>query len=267
MKIVILGSNGFLGQYVSKYLKNYDLIKLTRKDLNLCNFLDVQKWLIKHKPDVVINCAIAGGTRSNIHSQNINDLQNNISIFLNFFNNSNYFNKFINVGSGAEFDISKNINNAKEEDIFISNPTESYGYSKNIISRLSREKSNFYTLRLFGCFDSSEPDYRLFKKLLNSEKLIINDRKFDYISAEDFCKILEFYINENNLIKDINCVYQKKVWLSDILYKFNKQIIYKDDNLLNYTGNPEKLKSLNIKLNGLEKEIQKYIKEVTNDSL
>lgn len=267
MKIVILGAGGFLGKCILKYLKNYNLIAITRKELNLLNYFEVQTWLVNNEPDIIINCAIAGGTKSGINLQSFDDVKNNVSVFLNFYNNSQYFSKFINIGSGAEFDLDTDIDNFTEDKILNVIPKDSYGYSKNLISRLVLEKPNFYTLRLFGCFDNLEPNYRLFKKLLNSEKIIIKDRKFDYISAEDFCKILEFYIENNDLIKDINCVYQNKLWLNEILNKFNIQFVCDEINLLNYTGNGDKLKTLNINFEGLDAGIKKYIIKAQNGGL
>jgi len=63
MKIFVIGSNGMLGNYVSKYLdKSFDVVNLTRKDIDISKeteetlkskffSLDIKK------DDVVINCA------------------------------------------------------------------------------------------------------------------------------------------------------------------------------------------------------------------
>lgn len=257
MKVAVLGSNGFLGQCIIKYLKNHELIPVTRKDVNLIDFNQVRSWLESRRPDVIVNCAISGGSKTGLSQQELADIQNNLSIFMNFYNCSDQFSKFINIGSGAEFDLTTNIDQAREEDILASNPIDSYGYSKNIISRLVLEKENFYTLRLFGCFDILEPEFRLFKKFLGTEHFSLIDRQFDYISAEDFCRILSYYIDHTNVPKDINCVYLDKRQLSDILIKFNKEFnIVK--NGLSYTGNGEKLSLLEISLEGLDKGLRDY---------
>jgi DNA (cytosine-5)-methyltransferase 1 len=41
------------------------------------------------------------------------------------------------------------------------------------------------------------------------------DRKFDYISADDFYKIVDHYLKNDQLQKDINCVYETKHYLSE----------------------------------------------------
>lgn len=258
MKVAVLGSSGFLGSYILHNLKDCIVYPVTRNNLDLTNSVEVRQWLQDRRPDVIINCATAGG-KTKMGDVNIAELQNNLSVFLSFYNNSDLVPKFINVGSGSEFDVSKDINLAQEINIVNSIPKETYGYSKNIISRMILEKENFYTLRLFGCFDKSEPDFRLFKKFIKGDVTSISDRYFDYFSASDFVKVVTYYINNDLLPKDINCVYQNKHLLSEILDKFNKEVRVVEINPNNYTGDGSKLASLGIDLDGLDKGILKYI--------
>lgn len=275
LKIVILGSKGYLGKYISDSLTqntNHFVYRLNRGIIDLTNTTMVQDWLNYNNPDVIVNLAVAGGNQ-NVDKVSYEDLQNNLNIFLNFYNNSKYFKKFINIGSGSEFDTRANIDRKKEEDIFKTFPLESYAYSKNIISRLSKEKENFYTLRLFGCFDKSEPDFRLLKKFPKEKIFSFLDREFDYISASDFYKILLYYIENDNLIKDINCVYDKKLKLSEILNKFkamhhiDTEVKIEGINNFNYTGDFNKLKSLPINLEGIDKGLEFYYRKDSNDSI
>lgn len=259
MRVAVLGSSGFVGTYITHNLKDCVIYPINRKKLNLTDTDQVKDFLKSVSPDVVINCATSGG-KTKMGEVSFDDIQNNLSIFLSFYNNSDLVPKFINVGSGAEFDVSRNIDLAKEEDILTSFPKESYGYSKNIISRMCLEKENFYTLRLFGCFDKSEPDFRLFKKFLRGEVTSITDRNFDFFSASDFVRVLKHYIFETKLPKDINCVYQNKHRLSEVLHKFNKKFVIEGINENNYTGDPSKLASLKIDLEGLEQGLHRYMK-------
>lgn len=271
MKIAILGSKGFIGSYLQSHFwsSKYKVIPVTRDTLDLLDYSQVQFWLLKNRPDVVINCAISGGGTT-VNEINFQDAQQNITVFFNFFNSAQSF-RYINIGSGAEFDKSMSINEASEFDIFYRLPKDSYGYSKNIISRAIRKRDNFYTLRLFGCFGSTEPAIRLFKKFLSHRIDYINDRYFDYFSVWDFAKVVEYYCNASDvkLIKDINCVYPKKLLLSEILSKLNKVKnidlpIYTDGTVYNsYTGSTLNLLRLcNTKdfpvLDGLEKGLEVY---------
>ena len=260
MKIAVLGANGFLGSYLYNYFtaNGYDTLPVTRATVNLNDYWAVDQWLCQYRPDVVINCAVSGGGLQ-VNDINYSDVQRDLGIFLNFYNNPQV-RRYINIGSGAEFDRRVSIVNCTEEDIKSVTPIDSYGYTKNVISRMCLGKSNFYTLRLFGCFDRSEPNIRLFKRFLADKQLPIDDKYFDFISASDFAKIVEYYCDYNVLPKDINCVYTQKKMLSDILQ------ILAPDTIINkvstggraYTGSGVKLSQLSIDLDGLEKGIKSY---------
>ena len=260
MKIAVLGARGFLGSYLWNYLtdKNYEVIPVTRDTVNLNDYWAVDQWLCQYRPDVVVNCAINGGGIK-VNDINYGDVQQNLGVFLNFYNNPQV-RKYINIGSGAEFDRSRNIINCYEEDIKSMTPIDSYGYTKNVISRMCLGKSNFYTLRLFGCFDRSEPDIRLFKRFLADKQLPIDDKYFDFISAADFAKIVEFYCDYNVLPKDINCVYTQKRLLSEMLQLLDPSVTINVTSArgLSYTGSGIKLNKLGVDLDGLEKGIKSY---------
>lgn len=265
-KIAVLGSNGFLGQYLTNRLveDDYDVLPVNRQMLDLLNYNEVKNWLETNRPNIVINCAVAVN-KSNYSEMDSQHFQNNIGIFMNFYNNSNLFDKFINIGTGAEFDLSRNIYNVKEIEIFNSYPTDSYGYSKNLMARLVLEKDNFYTLRLFGCFDSSEESFRLLKRFVNKQVSILDNKLFDYISASDFYKIVKFYIETRSLERDINCVYHEKTDLYSLLFHFSEihNIVYNKKMMItygnnNYCGNGEELKKLKLPLDGLIKGLKEY---------
>lgn len=257
MKVAVLGASGFLGKFLTTQLsKNgYAVYPVTRKDLDLTNFLSVTKWLENIKPNAIVNCAVASNI--DINAVLYDDIQNNLNIFLNFYTNSHNFQKFFNIGSGAEFDRRYNIQLAKEVDIFTTQPKDSYGYSKNVISRLSTQNEKFYTLRLFGCFHNSEPKSRLFNRVASGDKVKITDRQFDYFSAYDFFTVLDYFLNNDCSYRDINCVYEDKFYLSQILNKLNPVEVV-EKTTINYTGSGKRLSDLNLKLLGLDKSIEVY---------
>ena len=261
MKIAILGANGFLGSYLVNYFSTaeYQVLPVTRQTVNLENFYSVDYWLAKNQPDVIINCAISGGG-TKVNDINYSDVQRDLGIFLNFYNNR-HVNKYINIGSGSEFDRRRAIVNAEEKDILFSNPLESYGFIKNTIARMCLEKENFYTLRLFGCFDKSEPSNRLFKKFLTTDNFRLEDRYFDYISANDFAKIVQAYCEATMWPRDTNCDYVDKYKLSQLLQRLSPDAIFEISNTTladPYTGSGAKLAALPIQLDGIEKGLRDY---------
>lgn len=267
MKIGILGSNGFVGSEVTSFFKNFHkVVPINRNLLDLLNPLTVKDFLKQQKFDVIINCATTM-TDSNA----INDTRNNLGIFLNFYNNSKYFKKFINTGSGAEFDREYNINNAKEELIFSRIPKDSYGFGQNVKSRLCYEKENFYTLRIFNCFGIKEKNTRLFPRIIenkkNKEFKITNDRYFDYFYIDDLLTLIDNCINNDWTFKDCNCSYETKYKISDVakifckLHSIDTDIKIESDSYNNYTGDFKLVESLKINLLGLETGLKYYFNE------
>jgi len=272
MKIAVLGANGFIGSYLCTYLwsRGFDVIPVTRQTLDLTNPYSMNIWINQENPSVIINAAISGGGPT-VNDINYEDVRNNLTIFFNFFNATLPI-RYINIGSGAEFDRQTDIHQVRETEVLYRHPTDSYGFSKNIISRAIREKDNFFTLRLFGCFHSSEPLTRLFKRFLSGQINSIQDKLFDYFSLADFSRVIEFYcITEStiSLPKDINCVYKEKYLLSEILGRINqiKKLdipIYTDGKKhLSYTGHYGYLDMLCTRkdfpeLDGLEKGLEQY---------
>lgn len=265
MKIALLGSRGFIGSnIVHRYKDLHELHLPTRDTIDLLDSDQVKKYLKQHNFDVVINCAASFGDQSLLA-----DTRNNLGIFLNFYHHSDLFGKFINTGSGAEFDLSTDINCADEDSIFDCIPNDSYGFGHNVKSRMCRNKENFYTLRIFGCFGKNEKSSRLFSKLtyVKDTFMIDQDRYFDYISVHDLITILDYYVYNNCKIKDVNCVYKEKLLLSEVVNKFKEahnlstELRTSSRHSKNYTGNSYLLESLGIPLDGLDHGIKNYYNE------
>lgn len=258
-KILLLGANGYVGRYLNSV---FDVIPIIRKECDLTDRVSVERILNEHKPDVVLNCA--ANLNLDLQPFNQNHFIDNMNIFLNLYALRDKFGKLINFGSGAEFDRSKPINNKLEKDIRIIKPKDHYGLSKNIISNICLDTPNFYTLRLFGCLHHSEPNHKLFKRLLTTNEIfIIDDKFFDYFWMEDLYPIVNHFINEAPTIKDINLVYSKKFLLSELIKKFieihhlNIELINKTGGL-DYTGSSSLIDSFNFPLIGIELALEKY---------
>lgn len=262
MKIAVLGANGFVGSNITKHLSNNNIvIPVTRKTIDMLNPIAVRQFLKEEMFDVVINCA-AVMTDNNL----INDARNNFGIFMNFYNNSGLYGKFINTASGAEFDRSTNINNVLESAIFNCMPKDSYGWGQNMKARLCAQTSGFYNIRIFNCFGKGEPPTRIFPRFLKEGKITITgDRYFDYFSIQDLLSVVDHCVEHDWPINDVNAVYEEKIKISQALNLFcyvnglQPNFTVESESPNNYTGNVLSLKTLGIKLTGLEEGFKNYL--------
>ena len=264
MNILVTGANGFIGSNIIESLSNkFNFFKGTRNNIDLYSVDSIEKYLDENKIDTVIHCAIEGGSRLKQDTSDI--FYRNILIYENLIKFNHRYKVFINFGSGAEFDRKYDISNVNEYDMFGVVPTDFYGLSKNIISKLSVHYCASVNLRIFGCFYHNELSTRFIKnninKYINHKSMIIHqDRYMDFFYMDDLINIIEYSLNNPpSTYKDINMSYLKKYKLSDItsiindLSSYKVDVIIENENFgLNYTGNGELLNSLNLKLKGLE---------------
>ena len=264
MKILITGAAGYIGKFLTKYYteSGHDVTPVTRQTCDLLNSAQVKQLFTKHY-DVVIHSALAG--REKIHDPSSAYYNENVTMFDNLVANRNQYNKFINLGSGHEYDIDRNISYAQEEDILYVEPAADYGRVKNTIARHCLELDNFYTLRLFGLCHYSEPQTRFFKKLLtSSEFYIYKDCYSDFINLDDLSTIID-HVMANDTERQINCVYEQKYKLSDLAKIFcdiqnldHKKIIVDAVSDNDYTGDYSRLAQLELPLLGLELAMLRY---------
>jgi len=276
MKILLTGSNGFLASNISSYLKDYDVLKLSRAELDLTNQKLVRSFFENNYFDVVLNTAVIGGRRLVTDTEKV--FYNNVSMMMNLLQNKSSYKRLINFGSGAELDRSQDIDASiqSHSDCY---PTDYYGLSKNIIARFSDLEDNIYNLRIYNVFEHNEEKNRMITSnilnYINRKSITITqDRYIDFIYMNDLMKILEFYIVNDDLPKTFNCVYSTKYKLSDIAKIINKLSNYKVDiEIINKTPGLSycgKYEDIGLKFDGLEKGIRniykKFEKEINEKS-
>lgn len=264
-KVLLLGGSGTVGSYLKKKLcKDYELYAPTSKELDLLDNTAVKHFFRNNYFDVVINCA--GNTNSQMTPFDDQAFKDNVTMFNNVWVETDHYGRLINFGSGGEFDRSQNIFDAKEEMLFLRDPTDHYGMSKNIISRAVFETDNCYTLRLFGVFGANEPKHRLLKRVLSGDPVILEDKYFDYYYIEDLLPVVQYYIDSKKpKYKDLNVVYPTKTLLSYFVKQFchehkldGKNVKLSSTSGLNYTGSSVRIEELNLKLVGYETGLERY---------
>lgn len=202
MRILILGSTGFVGKNVTEYLlnKNYNITFPTSKELNCINEYDVKEYLMNNWFDIILNFASYGDSIDK-SKDGTKILEYNLRIFSNFAKYSHLFGKMIYTGSGAEYDKRYPIVKVKEEesdDRLI--PLDQYGLMKYIVNKQIENSPNIYNLRLFGIFGKYE-DWKTkyisnlcCKSIKNLPLTMRKNCYFDYLWIDDFCILLEKFI-------------------------------------------------------------------------
>ena len=103
MIILLTGASGMVGRNILEHdaASNYSILKPSSSDLNLLNVIEVQQYLKKNKPDIIIHAAgFVGGIQSNI-AQPIRYLIDNIHMGFNLINvaKEEGIKKFLNLAS------------------------------------------------------------------------------------------------------------------------------------------------------------------------
>jgi nucleoside-diphosphate-sugar epimerase len=202
--ILITGGNGYIAKSIHSSLSSkYNITTVTRQDFDLTCWASTYKFFYDKTFDVVIHTATSGGSRLKEETDLV--IRENLLMYRNLLNHQDKFTKFISFGSGAE----------------LNNPTTPYGISKQIIADSMLSKPNFLNLRIFAVFDKNELPTRFIKanikRYMNQEPMIIHQDKFmDFFYMEDLISLVNYYINNDNPPKQIDCSYKDQYKLSDI---------------------------------------------------
>ena len=269
LKILVTGGNGNIAKMIHNNLSTcYEIINLSRNDLNVLNLKDIDDYLSHHQFDILVHTAILGGRRTKEETGEVTHL--NLLMLENLLHFADKFKMIINFDSAAIYDRSTDILNRQESDLFTI-PTDYYGFSKYVIYKRSIQYSNMYNFRIFNIFHPKEEADRFISKCFyakhNNEMMnIFEDKYFDFVYETDFIKIIQYYFdnvaNPEKLEKTINICYEQKYKLSEIANMIisNKSNINVMDKSCqhNYSGNGSILKRIGITCDGLEKSLINY---------
>ncbi|WP_446897223.1 NAD-dependent epimerase/dehydratase family protein [Clostridium sp. LBM24168] len=245
-KILITGSNGFIGKNLSEGLmNNYKLYTPKRNVLNLLDTELVEKYLKENEFNVIIHCANQNATRDTSVS-NYEILNRNLTMFFNLERCKDYYERMYYFGSGAEYDMNNYVPMMKEDYFGKFIPTDPYGFSKYVMSKAVEQNNNIYDLRLFGVFGKYEEwEHRFISNAIcrciyNLSITINQNVYFDYLYIQDLIEIMKWFIENKPKMKHYNVCTGKRIDLLTIAKKVIK-ISNKKLNIL-------------IKKNGLKKE-------------
>lgn len=196
--ILITGGSGFIGRNLVESLGGrYSVLAPTRQEMNLLEPDSVASYLTAHPVDVLIHSATTPGHRN---AKPAPVLENNLRMFFNLLSNRRRFGKFINLGSGSEYDM-RHYKPRMDESYFGAHiPDDPSGFSKFITSRFLEQDPSAVNLRLFGVYGKYE-DYQIrfisnaICKALSGRPITIKqNRRFDYVFVDDLGPILTRFI-------------------------------------------------------------------------
>lgn len=264
-KILFTGGNGFVGRQIIPFLEDdgWEVVRPRSNQVRLQVSSEVDSLFTDERYHAIIHGAIVGGNREVEDGPEV--FYTNMHMFENVFRHIDNTNIFINLDSGASYGRPAPVENPSPSDFGKIIPSDKYGLSKYCIAKRVLNHPKCVNLRIFGCFGPKEESRRFFYKNINNyinkkSIKIFKDRKMDFIYVNDLYKIVSYFLNNKTSVKDVNCVYKEKYYLSQLAEMINNLDDYKVDilkqgnyNEHSYCGSPN---DLPIEYDGIEKGIK-----------
>lgn len=270
MNIFFTGHRGFLGRELIPELERD--FKVHKFPGNLLDFDLLQRFVIDHEIDKVIQAAARGGRR--VREDSPHTLAENFAISVNI---RNLGLPILHFCSGAIYNRDRSIDEASEGDSLFSYPNDFYGQSKFLSNYLSKDREDCVTLRYFNVFGKSEGrdrfiTFNLIQYIKRQPMIVFKDFQMDFFYVQDTIPVLTSWINGANLPKEINLVYKEKLFLSDVCTIINNLSDYivpihvqDTARAKNYTGSGKVFESLKLHHLGLKSgidEMYEYLKSI-----
>lgn len=268
MKILILGSSGFVGKNMTEFFQErYEVYTPMHSELDVLEESTVKKQLMSQHYDIVINAVDLKGGDSNY-------FENRLRMFWNLFKYREYYGKMIYYGSGAEYGRDVPLCKVKESDLEMRNiPMDTYGFCLQQMNYMACKSENIYNLRLFGIFGKYELWQQRFisnmicRALYDLPFIIKQNRIMDFLSINDLCYITEWCMTNNMKFHDYNAVSGNSYELchlanlvKEITGSKSDIIIAKDGYFMEYTGSNERLcGEIKIKFENMIKSIEDLV--------
>ncbi|MAV05163.1 MAG: GDP-L-fucose synthetase [Flavobacteriaceae bacterium] len=156
MKVLIVGSGGFLGSHVKTILNNeHDIFEITgKKQIDITKYDELDEYLSELRPGIVINCAAFVGGISYGYKYPARMLYENSTMAINLYRASqkNKVEKLINPISNCAYP--GNLTTYKEDYFFDGPPDDSvynYGIAKRLYVQLGKsfyQENNFSSVNV-----------------------------------------------------------------------------------------------------------------------
>lgn len=179
MKILITGGRGYIASSLYEFFcTKHEVTIVNRTHFDLSNYEQSKHFFKNRYFDVVMHCAISGGSRLVEDTTDVVD--NNLKMYYNLLSNRDHYGKLLNFGSGAE----------------LNNPDSFYGASKSIISRSIKDKPGFYNIMIYAVFGHKELSTRFIKsnikRYIAGEPIqVSSNRRMTFFYIDDLCRLVE----------------------------------------------------------------------------
>lgn len=222
-KILLTGSEGFVGRSLKDSLiKRIDFALLCPKqaEINLTKSHEVEQCIKSFQPDVIIHSATSNTVGKDYNSD---VCEQNLRMFFNLLRHRPDGCMIYSLCSGSSYNRENWVEQMEENYLGSHIPSDGQGFSKFVIASYARHITDVAILRLFGIFGENE-DYRykfisntIAKRLTGSNVTLFKDAIYHYLDINDFCTIIQTFIDQNIRTGEFNVTPDESVNLSKII--------------------------------------------------
>ena len=199
MRVLLTGGTGFIGTNLKEKLAGrFELLAPARSELDLLDADATRLYLARHPVDAVVHAATRPGHRNAPPARDL--ALANIRMFFHLVRATRTSTRFVVLGSGAEYDTSRNVVRAREDDPAHPVPADETGFSKLVQAAFAEGRPGFVHLRPFGVFGPHEDweirfvSNALCKALHGLPITLRQNRRLDYVFVDDLCEVVARFL-------------------------------------------------------------------------
>lgn len=199
MKVLLTGGTGFVGRNLRERLGGrFEILAPGRSELDLLDAAAVRGFLSRCPVDAVVHAATIPGHRNAPPARDLG--LGNVRMLVHLIRAAAPSTRFVVLGSGAEYDVSRDVVRAREDDASHPVPRDETGFSKLVQSVLAEGRPGFVHLRPFGVFGPHEDweirfvSNALCKALHGLPITLRQNRRLDYVWVGDLCEVVARFL-------------------------------------------------------------------------